>query len=228
MRKQTFTFHSYLSAHSLKRLLCFFLVLFLSLTATAQRSPSPDSTESRYFVGMSLSSTSYPIMGDRKYESFGGILPIANVYYGYKLSKRSTVQLGIGYGANELEAFSSTKHRYHRIRGIALPLTFKYTPFNPHRRLQLYVNASIAPVFGHIKAKATEEIDGVPTLLYDEQSPTFDLVATAGFTLNYSISKRLDLYADVILLYKNFYYNRPAWNYYQGKSAGVGVNYRLR
>jgi len=65
-------------------------------------------------------------------------------------------------------------------------------------------------------------------LLYDEEPVTFfDLVATGGFTLNYRVSKRVDLYADLILFYKNFNYGRPAWNYYQGKSPGIGVNYKL-
>jgi len=40
-------------------------------------------------------------MGEHKYQSFGGIIPAANFYYGYKLSKRATVQLDIGYGANK-------------------------------------------------------------------------------------------------------------------------------
>ncbi|MHA6248680.1 outer membrane beta-barrel protein [Pontibacter sp. CAU 1760] len=213
------------------------LLLLCSLTATAQSSPAPDSTESRYFVGLSLSSNSYPVMGDRKYKTFGSIIPIANVYYGYRLSKRATVQVGIGYGVNGGSGYGidyisadSVYHTYdyQRLRGIAVPITFKFTPFNPHKRLQLYAHASIAPIFGHIKARATRELDGAETVLYDEQSMTFDLIATGGLTLNYRLSKRLDLYADATLLYKNFYFSRPAWNYYEGKSAGIGINYNLK
>lgn len=221
----------------MKTLLASLLLLLCSLTATAQSSLAPDTTESRFFVGLSLSSNHYPIMGDRKYKSFGGIMPIANVYYGYRLSKRATVQIGIGYGANEIgggyNEFISADSAYDvyttkRIRGIPVPTTFKFTPFNPHKRLQLYAHASIAPIFGHIKARATRELDGAETVLYDEQSMTFDLIATGGLTLNYRLSKRLDLYADATLLYKNFYFSRPAWNYYEGKSAGIGINYNLK
>ncbi|MCJ8166831.1 hypothetical protein MKJ04_18445 [Pontibacter sp. E15-1] len=222
----------------MKTLIFLSLSLFLSLSATAQSSPAPDSTESKYFVGLNLSSNSYPVMGERKYKTFGSVIPIANLYYGYRLSKRATVQVGIGYGANASgggwysEYVSADSiyevYDYKRIRGIALPITFKFTPFNPHKRLQLYAHASLSPIFGHIKANAIMKYEGAETVLYDEQSLTFDLIATSGLTLNYRVSKRLDLYADATLLYKNFYFSRPAWNYYEGKSAGIGINYNLK
>ncbi|MBF9255679.1 outer membrane beta-barrel protein [Pontibacter sp. 172403-2] len=211
-----------------------FSVLFCS--AMAQQSPSPDSTESRFFVGIGLNITHYPIMGEDKYLYFGGIKPFVNINYGYRLSKRATIQLGIGYGANEINGSygryvsADTTYEvadYQHIRGIVLPVTLKLTPFNPNRRLQLYANASLAPIFGHIKAKATESFEGTSTVVYDEQSPTFDIVATAGLTLNYKISKRLEGYMDGILYYKNLNFQRPARRFYENKSVGIGINYNL-
>lgn len=202
----------------------------------AQQLPTPDSTESRFFVGIGLNITHYPIMGDLKYKYFVGIKPFANINYGYRLSKRATIQLGIGYGANKGSVTYGRyvsadtiyeETNYQHIRGIVLPVTLKFTPFNPNRRLQLYANASLAPIFGHIKAKASESYEGITTVLYDEQSSTFDIVATAGLTLNYKISKRLDGYIDGILFYKNLNFQRPARRVYENKSVGIGINYNL-
>jgi len=220
-----------------KTLFALLFLFVLSFTAVAQQSPSPDSTESRFFVGIGLNITHYPIMGNLvKYKYFGGIKPFVNINYGYRLSKRATIQLGIGYGANEINGSygryvsADTTYEvadYQHIRGIVLPVTLKLTPFNPNRRLQLYANASLAPIFGHIKAKATESFEGNTTVVYDEQSPTFDIVATAGLTLNYKISKRLDGYVDGILFYKNLNFQRPARRFYEHKSVGIGINYNL-
>ncbi|WP_242921480.1 hypothetical protein [Pontibacter liquoris] len=217
-------------------------VLFacFSFSVFAQHVPELDSAESKFFVGIVVSNTSYPIMGEHKYEFFGSITPFVNINYGYKLTKRATIQLGIGYGGNEMKGGTMSryispdsvydKESYQQIRAIVLPVTFKFTPFNPYKRLQLYANASVAPVFGHIKARATENYKGeVSTVLYDEQSMTFDLVATAGLTLNYKISKSLTGYVDAILLYKNFDFQRPPapGRYLENKSAVIGLNYNL-
>lgn len=215
----------------------FLLILLLSSFAVmAQETPALDSTVSKSFIGASVSSASFSVMGKPKYESIGNIVPIANLYYGYRLSKRATIQLGFGYGANTLNSASLryvnqdtiyTVVKSQEVRGVILPLTLKFTPFNPYRRLQVYINASLTPVIGHIKARATEELEGYTKTLYDEEISTFDLIATGGFTVNYKLNERLDLYADAIFLYKNLNYEKPFRNHYEGKSVGVGLNYNL-
>lgn len=219
----------------MKTLLLSLLLLLFSFAAVAQHTASSDITENKLFVGVGISNTNYPIMGETKHEVINTIVPIANVHVGYKLNKRTTVQLGIGYGANEINGYRIAVsggnygdfHRYERIRGIVTPLTVKWTPFKPYKRLQLYANASLAPVFGHMKARATETYDEEVITLYDDKFYTFDLVATAGLSLNYRLNKRLDIYADGILLYKNLYFLPASGNYFRGKSAGIGLNYNL-
>ncbi|WP_266203700.1 outer membrane beta-barrel protein [Pontibacter kalidii] len=212
------------------------LLLLSSFAAVAQHASSPDTTENRFFVGIGVNNTPYPIMGELKHESFSTIMPIAHASFGYKLNKRTTVQMGLGYGANEINGHGTGSlrdgvlgkfYRYQRIRGIVTPLTLRWTPFHPYKRLQVYANASLAPVFGHMKTRATETYDEDVVVLYDDKFYTFDLVATAGLTLNYRLSKRIDLYADGILFYKNFYFEQRSSSLYEGKSAGIGLNYNL-
>ncbi|MCX2740483.1 outer membrane beta-barrel protein [Pontibacter anaerobius] len=211
------------------------LLLLSSFAAVAQQASNPDSTDNKFFVGVGLSNTSYPIMGELKHESFSAIKPFVIVNFGYRLNKRTAIQIGLGYGANEINGYTTAVsngkygnfHKYQRIRGVVTPLTLKWTPFNPYKRLQLYANASLAPVFGHMKTRATETYDEDITVLYDEKFYTFDLVATAGLTLNYRLNKRIDLYADGILFYKNFFFEPRSSSIYEGKSVGAGLNYNL-
>ncbi|WP_299758851.1 outer membrane beta-barrel protein [uncultured Pontibacter sp.] len=215
------------------------LALFLLLSpfaVVAQQTSNPDSTENKFYIGIELSNTPYPIMGELKHESFSSIMPIVQANFGYRLNKRTIVQVGLGYGANEINGHGTGSLRdgklsmiqdHQRIRGVVTPLTLKWTPFNPYKRLQLYANASLAPVFGHMKARATETYDEDVTVLYDDKFYTFDLVATAGLTLNYRLSKRIDLYADGILFYKNFFFEPRSSSLYESKSVGVGLNYNL-
>ncbi|WP_073851863.1 outer membrane beta-barrel protein [Pontibacter flavimaris] len=212
------------------------LLLLSPFAVVAQQTSNPDSTENKFFVGIGVSNTPYPIMGELKHESFSAIMPIVNAHFGYRLNKRTAVQMGVGYGADEINGHGTGSlrdgvlgkfYKYQRIRGVVTPLTLKWTPFNPYKRLQVYANASLAPVFGHMKTRATETYDEDVVVLYDEKFYTFDLVATAGLTLNYRLSKRIDLYADGILFYKNFFFEPRSSSLYEGKSAGIGLNYNL-
>ncbi len=175
-------------------------------------------------------------MGEAKHESFSAIMPIVNANFGYIVSKRATVQIGIGYGANEINGYGTGSlrngeigevYKYQYIQGVVTPLTLKWTPFNPHKRFQLYINASLAPIFGHMETRSTETHGNDVTVYYDEKFYTFDLVATAGLTLNYKLSKRINLYADGILFYKNFNFESRSSSIYEGKSIGIGLNYNL-
>ena len=215
-------------------LLC---LLLLSFMAYAQQTSLSDSSAKRAFIGASISSAGYQVMGKPKYDFIGGVTPFLSVYYGYKVSKRATIQAGIGYGGNEIKGGSMSrfispdsvydKESYQRIRALVFPVTFKFTPFNPGKRLQLYANASITPVLGHIKARATESYKGeITTVLYDEETTSLTLITTAGLTLNYRINQRLDGYVDGLLFYKNLNFQRPD-RYYKPKSIGLGVNYKL-
>lgn len=93
--------------------------------------------------------------------------------------------------------------------------------------MQLYANASLVPVLGHIKARATESLNGSSNVLYDEEMYSLNVIATGGLTLSYKFSDRLDAYIDAVLLYKNFNFDRPNRRFYENKSVGIGINYSL-
>jgi hypothetical protein len=211
------------------------LILILYMPSFSQSKYIKDSTYVMAYFGANINTTGYPIKGDSKYRYFSGITPIINLHYGYKLSKRSTIQVGIGYGANKINGASiryvsadSVYEEYtsQHVKGIVTPLTFKFNPFSTYNRLQVLVNASLVPIFGHIKAKATESLDGDIEVLYNEESKTFDLVATAGLTVNYKLNNRLDIYLDGLLAYKHFQFQRPD-RYYKPRSVGIGINFNL-
>lgn len=223
---------------ALSRPLLLFLFAFtLALPVLGQHSEI-GSPESKYFIGIGLNNTQYPIMGEPKHESFSTIIPMVNVNVGYQLNKRTTIQIGVGYGANEINGVGTgslrdgelgMSYRYQHIRGIVTPLTLKWTPFNTYKRLQLYANASLAPIFGHMKARATDVYGEDVILLYDDKFYTFDLSATVGLTLNYKINKRFEGYIDGILMNKNLYFQRPTTSFFtQQASIGIGLNYRLK
>jgi opacity protein-like surface antigen len=218
----------------MKTILLITALFLATLNANAQNQTSSDSTAGRSFIGASISTVSYPVMGKPEYGFTGVVNPYLNLYYGYKLSKRATIQLGLGYGYNEVKWVTLSRvvsrdsiysgEYYQKINALVLPVTFKFTPFNPNKRLQLYANASIAPVLGHIEARATESYRGEMTeVLYDEKTTSLTLVANAGLTLNYKLSQRLDGYVDGSLWSNNLSSRRN----YKGVSVGIGVNYRL-
>lgn len=220
----------------MKSLIITLTISLISFAANAQQTSLPDSTEKRTFIGIGLSSTAYQVMGKPKYRIVTGVIPFATLHYGYKLSKRATIQAGIGYGGNESVGYSLRyispdsvyDEKYTQIvRALVLPITFKFTPFDIRKRLQLYGNASITPVIGHVKAKAEETFEGSTNILYDEKMPSVTVIATAGLTLNYKLSKRIDIYADGNLLYHNFRFKRANRRWLDDASAGIGINYRL-
>ncbi|WP_415837224.1 hypothetical protein [Pontibacter korlensis] len=66
------------------------------------------------------------------------------------------------------------KESYQRLQAVAIPLTFKYTPFKINKRLQFYGYAFFTPIVRHIKAQATESLNGGSAMrkdLYSELLP---------------------------------------------------------
>jgi hypothetical protein len=240
MKKQTYPLY-FVSTVYLKHLL--FLLVFSLVAVVVAQAQQQDSVKSlpvpekKSFIGVGLSNTGYYVAGKRKYEVMGGVMPFLTLHYGYRLSKRATFQLGVGYGRNEMSLYGggtyvspdsvSSIESHQNIRAIVFPLTLKYTPFNPYKRFQLYGNVSLAPVIGNIKARATENYRNSSTQLYDEEMSSITVIATAGLTLNYRLNNKLSLFADGILFYKNFQFDRPNPNFLDYASAGVGLNYRL-
>jgi len=192
------------------------------------------SARSKFYIGASFSNTSYLLIRDTPQES-GTFAPIALLNAGYQLNKRTILQVGVGYGqhkldgrANHYKSADSTiySHNYRRTWGVAVPITIRYTPFNPDKRLLLYGTASLIPAFGSVESFRTEEKDGVKNTIYSSHGMAFNVMATAGLMLNYRISKRLDGYIEANIFNRslnqlsNYPNPRP-------KSVGLGLNFKL-
>lgn len=219
----------------MKAFLCLVFIFSLGFTSFAQQTPIADSTVSRSVLGIELSTVAYEVKGKPKYKATNSIVPFVALNYGYRLNKRTILQVGLGYGVNALKSYSSrfvsADSIYDVIReqhthAFVTPVTLKFTPFNPHRRLQLFANASVVPVFGRIEAKESESFGDAQTILYDETISSVTMIATVGLTLNYKISKRLDGYLDGLVWYKNLSY-KSAEAFKNTIPVKLGLNYNL-
>ena len=218
-----------------KRLFLFIFSLALALPVLGQNAEGEAST-SKSFIGASFSTTGYYLIGKPKYEYITGVTPFLTIHYGYTLSKRATIQAGLGYGANESSHYTTRYvspdevyevQKTQDIKAVIVPITLKFTPFNPYRKLQLYVNATLAPTVGRIRASAIESIEGKSLELYNEETSAFNVVATGGLTLNYKMTSRLDGFVDGMLFYKNLH-SRGALHNQKPMSVGIGLNYKLK
>ncbi|WP_033316636.1 outer membrane beta-barrel protein [Pontibacter roseus] len=218
-----------------KSLALFTLFFALTLPVLGQHS-IVESPESKSFIGIGVSTTGYYLPGKPKYEYMAGVTPFLTIHYGYSLSKRATIQAGLGYGANESSHYTTRYvsadeiyevHAIQNLRAVVVPVTLKFTPLNPHRKLQLYANATLAPTVGRIKASATESIEGSSLELYNEETSAFNMVATGGLTLNYKMTSRLEGFVDGMLFYKNLH-SRGTLHNQKPMSVGIGLNYRLK
>ncbi|WP_299984109.1 hypothetical protein [uncultured Pontibacter sp.] len=216
-------------------LFSFILSLIIALPVFGQSSEG-ETSASKSFIGVGLSTTGYYLIGKPKYEYIAGVTPFLTIHYGYTLSRRATLQAGVGYGANA-STLSTTRYvsadeiyevqKTQNMKALVVPVTLKFTPFNPHRKLQLYANATLAPTFGRIKASATESIEGNSSELYNEETSAFNVVATGGLTLNYKMSSRLDGFVDGMIFYKNLH-TRGTLHNQRPMSVGIGLNYKLK
>lgn len=212
------------------------LTLFLllcSFAAIAQRPTTSDSTKSKLYLGLELSTVSYS-MANHITQVGGMITPVAHLHLGYRLSPRAQVQVGFAYGGAEdnfesidFKSADSTIYRNFRQsrKGLAIPLTVLFTPFHPARRLNLFATASLIPVIGSVHHRRTETLDGVTRLVYRGDDNGVYWLATAGVVLNYKFSTRLEGYGKANLLYKEL--KRESAYARQAKSVAIGLNYNF-
>lgn len=196
----------------------------------------PDTTERRFYVGLGVNNTSYLVTADYSQFMSGNVTPIIYANWGYRLSNRTIIQIGASYGENELDAGSiyvkSTdslvyKTNFSKTKGVAVPITIRFTPFNPHKRIQLYATASVAPVMGTVSRYRADSMNKAsPTILEDRKVSFFSVFATGGLMLNWKMSSRFESYAEGNFLYKNL---SNQSNYADSKpiSFGLGLNYKF-
>lgn len=240
MRKQTHPLR--IQTISFKRLLLLSLFSLFAVLSVQAQQPTKDKPDeaagSSSFLEVRVSAMPYEAVGKPKYYRMQGLgLPFISLHYGYRLSERATVQVGLGYGFNEMSGGGTARiisidsiyfeQHFQRITAISVPFMIAYTPFNPNRRFQIYGNLSLAPVYRRITARASQSLQGKyeNMELYNDESSSFTLVAMAGVTANYRLSKRLSVLADCSLSYFNFEYQNP--QSFRNNSKGIGLNYRL-
>lgn len=214
-----------------------FLLLSLLCFSSRLHAQAPEDTVatpvSRFYVGLELSSISY-LMANYETQVGGMFTPIVHVNAGYRLSKRANLQLGLTYDRERdnfesvyYKSADSTIYRSFQTdyRGMAIPLTLQYTPFNPNRRLNFFATASLVTVLGKVHQRQTAMLDRETEILFDAYESGVYALATAGLLLNYRLSRHLEGYAKANLLYKDpGHYSDYAK---KAKSLGIGLNYNF-
>ena len=223
-----------------------FLLLLLSLEAIAQQADSAVSDRSRFYVGVSFSTVSHHIYYKNPkgaQDVTSGYFAPLSVNFGYQLNERASIQAGLAYGGgtdrNNWSPGSGDTllyDSYSNTHVLAVPVTMRYVLFKAFRRFPVYGTGTIMPAFGTTKSKTTEIRHGDTSTVLDVRDTDMNTFFTAGFGLNYKISKRF----DGLVEYHAFKYNLTGNNSFfydwdQGitgflriyRSVGVGLNYRL-
>jgi hypothetical protein len=220
-----------------KFLICVILLSFIVNTSIAQYKVPNDSTNSRFFVGV----TAFAIGFDLDYakEPKGGnIHPYASLNLGYKVNSRLRLQAGIWYGShnrnNESTYVESEDRLIHfsnttKTRGIGVPITADYIIFYPIKRLQFYGTAMLTPMYSITKDEKFETADGITKVNYSEKTSGLNAYITGGFGFAYPISQRLDAYTSLHVISRSFRKGlRPRDEYPYDGSFAIGLNYRLK
>jgi hypothetical protein len=218
----------------MKTILLVTALVFTVLAANAQNKTASDSTSSKVYAGIELTTITYSLANAEKHLGVG-VNPYAQFNLGYRVSNRMNVQIGIGYGRDKVSRLESIYYghgdtiiyRYNSRNnyGLAIPLTAQYTPFNPGRRLNIYATTSLIPVFGEVNQQESETYEGETKVTYEGHDSGLYLLATAGLVLNYKISNRFEGYGKANLLYKDL----SGYSYYaeRAKSIAIGLNYNF-
>ncbi len=218
-----------------------FSIIFFASSIFATAQPT-DSTimapvDKKLYVGAGLTTISYMLSyGDSRIS--GSVEPFITLHAGYKLRRRLTVQVGVGYDKdkedfaregfeNESDTEITRWNEYNTTKGLAIPVSFHFTPFNPEKRLQLYVKAAFVPVFGSTKLQGIKRKGDASTTLYEAEDSGTNLFFVGGLLLKYRINNRLEGYIEGNLIYKDLLRQN---NYADSKpmSLGAGINYNLR
>ncbi len=178
----------------------------------AQQRTAPDSTNKKFYVGVGASSIGFNLEYQDEPKS-GDFRPVISLHGGYKLNKRVSLQIGFSYGNNTdkydyVYVEAQDKLIYYseisQTRAIAIPVTLKYGFLYPFRHLQFYGTTILTPIISSTSLKKTEQREDVTTVTYNTKASGFNAYLTAGFGLNYTISKRLDMYGELHLLHRSF------------------------
>lgn len=221
----------------MKTFLLSLLLLLFSFAVTAQPAETASIAEKKLYIGASLNTVSY-MMGYKHGRVSGSIEPVITLHAGYQLTRRLSVQIGAGYDKDK-ENFAQEGYeyegdteltrwnQYNTAKGLATPVSFYFTPFNPNRKLQLYATASIVPVFGSVKLKHIKSKGGATDILFEDDASGMNLFFTAGLMLKYKINDRLEGYLEGNLIYKDLL-QRNNYADSNPKSIGAGLNYKLQ
>lgn len=214
----------------MKAFVIFCFLILVSGSVVAQATDSGTATERKFYVGVGLSSISYHIYYDNPatsgYLPSGYFVPFA-VNLGYKLSEKTTLQVGIAYGADKShdtwfpgDQDTLVYDMTSRTRVIAVPVTARITILKVYKRFPVYVTGTIMPAYGITKLK-TIATSNAGTTTYQVRDSGMNVFTTAGFGFNYSISNRLKGYAEIL----PFKYNMNGrnsidldWEQYASKS----------
>ncbi len=222
---------------------CF--LLLLPFASMAQRADPDAAIQRRFYAGVGLSSISYHIYYKEPktsgYLPSGYFVPFA-ANFGYRLSDKATLQVGIAYGADKSQDSwfpggqdTLLYEMASRTRVVAVPVAARVTVFKVYKRFPVYATGTIMPAYGITRLK-TIETRGTETTASQERDSGLNVFTTAGLGFNYRLSNRLQGYVEIL----PFKYNLTGrnsrdldWEQHAStsrrlyKSLGAGVNCSL-
>lgn len=213
------------------------ILLFTCLSefSIAQVGDTTDTEKSNYYVGIGFSTVSHHIYYKNPKANgsvTSGYFAPLSISLGYRISRRTSVQVGIAYGGgsdhlnwspgSKDTLMNDTNSRTHV---LAMPVTMRYTFFKAFKRFPVYGTATVMPAYGFTKTSNVETRHQVSTTSTTRDSGV-NTFFTAGIGLEYKISKRFNGFFE----YHAYKHNLTGKNsaFYDWDIGGRGVDRIVR
>lgn len=230
---------------NMKMLLTLFLFIILSEFAIAQVEDTTDTEKSNYYVGVGFSTVSHHIYYKNPKANgsiTSGYFAPLSINLGYRMSRRTSLQVGVAYGGGSDHYNWSPGSRdtltfetSSRTHVLAMPVTIRYTFLKAFKRFPIYGTATVMPALGLTKTSTIETRHQVATTSITRDSG-INIFFTAGIGLEYKISKRFVGFFEYHAYKHNLTGKNSAfYDWDMGargvdrlvRTVGFGVNYSL-
>ncbi|MGV3589979.1 MAG: outer membrane beta-barrel protein [Adhaeribacter sp.] len=213
-----------------------FLLLFASFTVAAQNQETTSTQPKRFYVGVNYTNTQYFLrprnVAPANVRFNPNFLTYPSIHVGYQLGKRASVQIGMAYAhentewGSEYNNAGTIEGNYDTIqtRGAIIPLTFRYNLLNIGQRFHVNGTSTLTAAFGKNTVNQTTTSNEQVTSTSQQTVSAFNMYLSLGLGLNYDVSKRFNVYGDLLLFNRNFNsgYRNPS------STFNVGFNYRFK
>jgi hypothetical protein len=212
------------------------LLLLVSFTAAAQNQEITTVQPKRFYVGVNYTNTQFFLRPrnftptNRRFNP--NFITYPSIHVGYQLGKRASVQIGVAYvhenteWGSEYNNAGTIEGNYDTIqtRGAIIPLTFRYNLLNIGKRFHVNGTSTLTAAYGKNTINQTTTVNEQVTNKSQQEISAFNMYLSIGLGLNYDVSKRFNVYGDLLLFNRNF--NSGYRN--QNSTLNVGFNYKFK